>query len=305
MSKPSSSLGQLPVDGILLLNKPQGLTSNVALQKVKRLLGAQKAGHTGTLDPMATGMLPLCFGDATKFSRYLLEEEKIYRATGVFGQQTDTGDVTGQVTQTTNRTEIQREDLERVLQSFLGESMQVPPMYSALKHQGKALYHYARDGVVIERPARRIHIDHIQLLALEGATFKIRAQVSKGTYIRTLIEDIATRLGTLATMSALHREHTSGFAQEPMMTLEALEALTIEERSACLLPMERAVAQLESLVLNQDHIKHLYHGVVLTDLTDLTPHAFYALYDEHHQFMGVGESVTERQLKSTRLRRGS
>jgi len=194
-----------PVDGLLLLNKPAGITSNQALQKVKRLLQAKKAGHTGSLDPAATGMLPLCFGEATKVCAYLLEADKTYRVTARLGEATNTGDRDGEISATAEVPDLDRSAWEQILAQFCGEIDQVPPMFSALKKDGKRLYELARKGQVVEREARRIRIDEISLLEISGTRLVLRVKCSKGTYIRTLVEDIARAAGTVAHTARLHR----------------------------------------------------------------------------------------------------
>ena len=213
------------VDGVLLLNKPPGLTSNQALQKVKRLLRARKAGHTGSLDPAATGMLPLCFGEATKVCAFLLDADKTYRVTAKLGTATDTGDADGKPTANAEVPALSRDEWDRVLQGFVGESTQIPPMYSALKKDGKRLYELARKGEEVERAPRPIRIDSIELLEAAGKRLVFRVACSKGTYIRTLVEDIAKSAGTVAHTARLHREHVAGFEAGDMVELPTAEKL--------------------------------------------------------------------------------
>lgn len=213
------------VDGVLLLNKPAGLTSNQALQRVKRLLRARKAGHTGSLDPAATGMLPLCFGEATKVCAFLLDADKTYRVTARLGTATDTGDADGKPTATADVPALSRDEWDRILQTFVGESMQVPPMYSALKKDGRRLYELARKGEVVERRPRPIRIEKIELLEAAGKRLVFRVTCSKGTYVRSLVEDIARQAGTVAHTARLHREHVAGFEASDMVEMSAAEAL--------------------------------------------------------------------------------
>ena len=215
----------LPVNGVVLLDKPKGLSSNHALQRVRRLFDAQKAGHTGTLDPMATGLLPICLGEATKFSAHLLEADKMYRTRVELGVITDTGDAEGTVLERREVPNLAVEDIESVLTRFRGEIDQVPPMYSALKHQGKKLYELAREGKQVERAARRVSVYDARLLSFEGTAFELEVSCSKGTYIRTLAEDIGHALGCGAHISQLRRLKTGPFDGDAMWTLEALEAL--------------------------------------------------------------------------------
>jgi tRNA pseudouridine55 synthase len=213
------------VDGILLLDKPAGLTSNQALQRVKRLLNAAKGGHTGALDPAATGMLPLCFGEATKVCAYLLDADKTYRVTVKLGIATDTGDADGDEVATADVPALDAAQWQAVLDGFLGKSMQVPPMYSALRKGGKRLYELARKGETVEREPRPIRIDSIELLEAAGTRLVFRVRCSKGTYIRSLVEDLAARAGTVAHTARLHRETVGVFEPDDMLTLTAVEAL--------------------------------------------------------------------------------
>ena len=213
------------VDGVLLLDNPAGLSSNQALQQVKRLLRARKGGHTGSLDPAATGMLPLCFGEATKVCAFLLETDKTYRVTARLGTATDTGDAEGRETASADVPELSADDWERILKTFEGESMQVPPMYSALKRDGRRLYELAHRGEHVERAPRPIRIDRLDLLEAAGRRLVFRVTCSKGTYVRVLVEDIARRAGTVAHTQSLHREHVAGFETAEMMDLPAARAL--------------------------------------------------------------------------------
>ena len=221
----ASSDRQKPVavNGLLLLNKPAGMTSNQALQRVKRLLRAKKAGHTGALDPAATGMLPLCFGEATKVCAYLLDADKTYRVTARLGEATETGDADGSVTSTAEVPAMDKADWSEVLEGFLGDIEQVPPMYSALKKDGKRLYELARKGETVERAARPVTIRAIDLIEAAGNRLVFRVRCSKGTYVRTLVEDIAKAAGTVAHTSKLHREMVGGFRAEDMLDLSGAE----------------------------------------------------------------------------------
>jgi tRNA pseudouridine55 synthase len=226
---------------VLLLDKPLGLSSNQALQKAKWLLRAEKAGHTGTLDPLASGVLPLCFGAATKFSQLHLDADKTYEATARLGIRTSTGDAEGEVIEE-RPVAVTPADLARVQAKFTGPIRQVPPMHSALKKDGKALYEYAREGIEVERAARDVVIHALELVQLSAQEIRIRASVSKGTYIRTLGEDIGTALGCGAHLSALRRTATGSFDASQCVTLEALEAMSEAQRIARLLPTEALVA---------------------------------------------------------------
>lgn len=216
----------LALDGVLLLDKPEGLSSNHALQRAKRTIDAAKAGHTGTLDPFATGLLVCCMGRATKISGAMLNADKCYRATLQFGEETDSGDLTGIVTATASEAfEITESRLLDVLSRFQGIIEQIPPMYSALKRDGKPLYEYARQGIELERPPRQIRIYRIDLLSLDGARAEIDVACSKGTYIRTLAQDIGRALGCYAHLAALRRTHVGPFSLDRAVTLEALQAM--------------------------------------------------------------------------------
>lgn len=231
----------LPVNGVLLLNKPPGLTSNRALQQVKRLLHAKKAGHTGSLDPAATGMLPLCFGEATKICAYLLDADKTYRVVARLGEATDTGDADGSITGTAAVPDLDEADWQEIFAEFHGDIQQVPPMYSALKKDGKRLYELARQGIEVERDARKVRIYALELLEAHGRRLAFRVRCSKGTYVRTLVEDLAKRAGTIAHTVTLHREAVAGFDSAEMTGMDALEGMDDAALAACLLPIDRAL----------------------------------------------------------------
>lgn len=222
----ASRRGQV-LDGVLLLDKPEGLSSNHALQRAKRALDAKKAGHTGTLDPFATGLLVCCLGRATKISAAMLNADKVYHATIRFGEETDTGDLTGNIVfqAIAPFSGIERDDLERVLPAFRGEIEQVPPMYSALKRDGKPLYEYARQGIELDRPARKVTIYKLEILSFTGLEAHIAVHCSKGTYIRTLAQDIGRQLGCGAHLAALRRTQVGSFSLDDAVALEALQAM--------------------------------------------------------------------------------
>ena len=232
----ASRRGRL-LDGVLLLDKPEGLSSNHALQRAKRTMDARKAGHTGTLDPFATGLLVCCFGRATKISARMLEADKTYEATLAFGEETDSGDLTGRIVASAGPdfAGVTAAALESVLAGFRGEIEQIPPMVSALKRDGKPLYEYARQGIELERPPRRITIHALDLLACDGHHARVRVHCSKGTYVRTLAQDIGRRLGCRAHLSALCRTAVGPFSIEQAVGLEALQAMAAPE--AALLPL--------------------------------------------------------------------
>ncbi|NBU59831.1 MAG: tRNA pseudouridine(55) synthase TruB [Betaproteobacteria bacterium] len=236
------------VDGLLLLDKPSGITSNAALQRARRVLQADKAGHTGTLDPLASGLLPLCFGQATKFARFLLDADKRYTATVAFGLTTTTGDSDGEPLER-RPVSIELADLRSTLVRFTGDIDQVPPMYSALKRDGRPLYDYARAGVEVERAARRVSIRAIELLSFDGTEAMIDVTCSKGTYIRVLAEAIGEALGCGAHLSALRRTATSSWTLAQAVSLADLEALSPDAAPTCLLHPRQMVAHLPVLRL--------------------------------------------------------
>lgn len=295
----------LPVDGVLLLDKPQGLSSNQALQQVRRLLQAQKAGHTGTLDPMATGLLPVCLGEATKFSAQLLEADKTYRTRVQLGVVTDTGDAEGEVVERHPVAPLSVTEIEHVLERFRGEIEQTPPMYSALKHQGRKLYELAREGKTVERAVRHVTVYDARLLAVEGTAFELEVRVSKGTYIRTLAEDIGRALGCGAHITALRRLATGPFGAEGMLTIDRLEALPDQAaREAALLPVDVLVAHLPRLALDEAARQRIMQGQpVRLDVNDIAIGELARLYSAE-TFIGLGvvsgpQEVAPKRLLST------
>ena len=265
VSNRGGKIQRRPVHGVLLLDKPLGLSSNQALQKAKWLLRAEKAGHTGTLDPLATGVLPLCFGAATKFSQIQLDADKTYEATLVLGQKTSTADAEGEVIETRPVPEITPALLATLTRQFTGPLAQIPPMYSALKKDGKALYEYARKGLDVVREARHITIYKLNLaLAPEEraqAAIKMIVSCSKGTYIRTLGEDIGEAIGCGAHLGSLRRLDTGGFVAAQCVTLPELEALTEPEREALLLPPQSLVGAYPSVTLDADNAGRFLSGL--------------------------------------------
>ena len=245
------------VDGVLLLDKPVGLSSNDALIKAKRVMNAKKAGHTGTLDPFATGLLPLCFGEATKFSQDLLEADKTYEATVHLGIRTDTGDTEGEAIETLP-VDVTIEQIEAALARFRGPILQVPPMYSALKRDGKALYEYAREGIVLEREARPVTIHTLELIGYEAPMLRIRVTCSKGTYVRVLGEDIGAALGTGAHLNALRRIGVGALTLDGMITLDALQAHA--EPRALLAPVDALLSTFPAVELTAELAKRFLNG---------------------------------------------
>ena len=300
IAAPNPKLPKRRLNGVLLLDKPQGLSSNTALQQARRLFAAEKAGHTGVLDPLATGLLPVCFGEATKFAQYLLDADKAYSATLKLGEATSTGDAEGEVVATA-RADMDLAEFQAACAALTGSIRQVPPMFSALKHEGKPLYEYARKGIVIERKARDITIYQIDITAFAPPAAQINVLCSKGTYIRTLSEDIAKHMGTLAHLTGLRRTATAGFDIAQSHTLEDLAALNETGRDALLLPCDVLVQHLPRLVLTAEQVKLLKFGQkpASTVLAADTP---WRAYSEQGEFVGlVAYLPREGCLKAVRL----
>ncbi len=289
-----------PLDGVLLFDKPLELSSNIALQKVRRLFQAEKAGHTGTLDPLATGLLPICFGEATKFSNALLDADKTYRALMRLGQTTSTGDAEGEIL-SEHQVEVEQAGVDAVLARFRGEIQQLPPMHSALKHQGKPLYVYIRNGVTIERELRGVVIHELLLNAFSGNQMDITVRCSKGTYIRTLAEDIGAALGCGAHLIGLRRTAIAHFDLHDAYTWQQLEAMTGAEREACILPLESLMPDMPRLQLDAVQIKRLAQGQRLALDTGL-PDGKLRLHGPQG-FIGVG-LLQGRRLAPDRLLSG-
>lgn len=287
------------INGILLLDKPLGFSSNQALQKIKWLLKAAKAGHTGTLDPLATGLLPLCFGEATKFAHYLTDADKTYVATIKLGVTTSTGDAEGTVLSTLP-VNVNRDDFEKACQQFAGEISQVPPMYSALKFEGKALYEYARAGVEIERQSRLVTIHNIETNSFAGDVAEIVVTCSKGTYIRTLAEDIGKQLGCGAHLIGLRRTHTANYDISQAITIEQFEAMSDEQRLAVLAPADSAVLHLPAITLNDDSVFYLLQGQAVWR-SGVIPAGLLRLYSEQQVFLGLGELQPDGKIAPKRL----
>ncbi|WP_432720733.1 tRNA pseudouridine(55) synthase TruB [Jeongeupia wiesaeckerbachi] len=292
------------IDGVLLLDKPFGITSNAAMMKCRWLLSAEKGGHTGVLDPFATGLLPLCFGEATKFAQRMLDADKGYRATIRLGQVSTTLDGEGEITDS-GEAPTDFALIERVLASFVGEIDQVPPMHSALKHQGKALYEYARQGIEIERAARRITIYSIATVSFAGAELVIDVACSKGTYIRTLADDIGRALGCGAYLTGLRRTRTGGFSIEQSVSLDAYIAMSLEEREACLLPADVLVKDMPLLTLDNDEVARCRNGMSIRRSAAMTEGVFrlYASAEsgDNARFIGLGEVACDGVLRPKRL----
>jgi tRNA pseudouridine55 synthase len=286
------------VHGVLLLDKPLGLSSNDALQKAKRLYRAEKAGHTGTLDPLATGLLPLCFGAATKFSQVSLDADKRYTATLKLGETTTTADAEGEVTKRRD-VHVTREEIDQACRHFTGLVRQVPPMHSALKHEGKALYEYARAGQEVEREARTVTIHSIDILDWQHDRLVIDVRCSKGTYIRTLAEDLGETLGCGAHLSALRRTGSGPLTLAGALTLEQLASKTETERDALLQPADTLLADCPVVRLNDEDAGRFLSGVRRrTPLADAKQVRVYG--PQSKAFLGSGH-ITAGELISTRL----
>ncbi len=297
-----------PVHGVLLLDKPAGLTSNAALQRVKRLFRARKAGHTGSLDPLATGMLPICFGEATKISAFLLEADKTYEVTCRLGQVTDTGDADGTVIETRPVPALDEAAIEAVLAQFRGTIEQVPPMYSALRHEGRRLYELARAGQTVERPPRTVTIHALELLARQDEQLRLAVRCSKGTYVRTLVEDIGRALGCGAHVTALRRTAVAPFPADEMVTLDTLETVAREAGPAALdrflMGVDAAFRHLPSVALDAVQQSRIRQGQALRWPGDAQQGPWWRLYGADGGFLGVAELV-RGQLQPRRLMNGS
>lgn len=261
MKAASTKVQRRHLSGVFLLNKPLGLSSNAALQKVRYLFRALKGGHTGALDPLASGLLPICLGEATKFSHYLLDANKRYRTVVKLGQQTSTGDTEGEVIATAEVPELSQAVIEQALDAFRGETTQIPPMYSALKKQGRPLYELARQGIEVEREARPVIIDHLQLIEFSADSITLDVTCSKGTYIRVLGEDIAKAMGTVGHLTALHRTQTGHFDLIPEYTIEYLESLSEEQRLELLLPAYAPVEKLPQIQVPEGRADYFSKGM--------------------------------------------
>ena len=259
MTTQVKKIPRVPVHGVLLLDKPVGWSSNDALIKAKRLLNALKAGHTGTLDPFATGLLPLCFGEATKFSQDLLEADKTYQTVVHLGVNTNTGDTEGEVLQTLP-VNVTEEEIRAALLQFTGDILQVPPMYSALKRDGKPLYEYARAGITLEREARPVTIYLLEFVSYAAPFLTLNVRCSKGTYIRVLGEDIGNALGCGAHLNALRRTHVGHLVLENTVTLEALIAMEEQQRLTLLAPVDALLSSFPQIVLSDELARRFLQG---------------------------------------------
>jgi len=292
----------LNVHGVVLLDKPAGISSNRALQKVRGIFQARKAGHTGSLDPFATGMLPICLGEASKTAAFMLEAGKHYQATARLGEATTTGDIEGEVIQNCPVPAIDSEHLTQQLNQFVGEIEQVPPMYSALKHQGKPLYEYARAGIEIERPARKVTIHQLELTNWQSPRLTFGVHCSKGTYIRTLAEDIATALGSCAHLVELRRTIVEPFAALPMVTLEQLQdAREQDELADFLLPVDTGLAEWPRVDLNAIQEGKFKHGNQFPFISEETKAGKVRVYGTQDDILGLAELTDEGILQPAKV----
>jgi tRNA pseudouridine55 synthase len=286
------------IHGIVLLDKRLGVSSNRALQEVKRLFNASKAGHTGSLDPLATGLLPLCFGEATKVSGMMLDDNKRYKVIIQLGIKTDTGDLEGSIVETRPVPEFTVDGIKTILEMFTGEIDQIPPMYSALKQNGKKLYELARDGITVERKARRITIFELKLLNTQKDTLELEAYCSKGTYIRSLAEDIGQELGCGATVKALRRMQAGQFRIEQAMTLEQLQALDEQQLLANLIAVDAPLQAMPAVYLDGQQATAIKFGQVLDLEEDMRGPV--RMYDTT-EFLGLGEIRLDGKLAPKKL----
>ena len=290
------------INGILLLDKPSGITSNKALQRVRSLIKAKKGGHTGSLDPFATGMLPLCFGEATKISHYLLNEKKTYSVEVKFGVSTSTGDLDGEITGSSKIKEYSEDQWKKFLNEFKGESEQIPPMYSALRHKGKRLYELARKGEIVDRAARKIQIFSIKLVDLSKDTINFEVTCSKGTYIRVLAEDIAKKLGMLGHVSQLRRKSVGNFLESKMVNLSILEDLTQNNNPAisdCFITIDDALTEFSVVSLNDLQSSKFRNGQQLEFDGHFDDNV--KVYDHNNNLVGIAYKKNQNTLAPKRI----
>ena len=292
------------IQGILLFDKPMGITSNKALQEVKHLFFAQKAGHTGSLDPLATGLLPICFGNATRVSSFLLDADKRYAVVCQLGVTTTTADAEGDVVQTREVGQIERARVEQLLQaSFTGSISQIPPMHSALKHKGQRLYDLARQGIEVEREPRTVNIHEIEIQAFEGDLLEMNIHCSKGTYIRTLAEDIGEALGVGAYVKALRRTSVGPFVEPDMVTMEDLQHLKdtdVKGLDRLLQPAEAALQKYHEIHLDADSAFYMRQGQAI-QVPKAPTSGWVRLYDGEQRFMGMGTIQDDGKVAPKRL----
>ncbi|CED70575.1 tRNA pseudouridine(55) synthase TruB [Aliivibrio wodanis] len=299
-----------PIDGVILIDKPAGITSNDTLQKVKRIYFAEKAGHTGALDPLATGMLPLCFGEATKFSQFLLDSDKRYRVVAKLGERTNTSDSDGEVVQT-REVKVDRGQLERCIAKFRGTTDQIPSMFSALKHEGRPLYEYAREGIEVPRKSRKITVYSIELIRFEGHEVEMEVHCSKGTYIRTITDDLGEMLGCGAHVTYLRRTGVSNYPYENMVTIEYLEALLEQAHreeiaprellDPLLMPMDSAVQDLPEVNMIPELADHVLHGQPVQVFGAPQEGIVRMTSGEERLFIGIGHIDNDGRVAPKRL----
>ena len=291
------------INGFILLDKASGITSNYALQQVKCLFFAKKAGHTGSLDPLASGILPICLGQATKVAQFMLCENKRYFVRGKLGHTSDTGDACGKITESGSTEAIDKSDIAKIMPNFLGEIQQVPPMHSALKYKGKPLYKLARAGIKVKRDSRKVVIHEINFLGLEGAIVSFDVTCSKGTYIRTLVEDIGKKLGCGAHVIELRRTGFAHFDLTHSITFEQLETLKDDNFKALdkiILSADTILPNFESVFLNSEQTNDIKLGKKIK-YSDYNKVQKLKLFDEQRQFLGIGESGVDGKILPKRL----
>ncbi len=292
------------IHGVFLLDKPQGMSSNDIMQKVKRIFQANKAGHTGALDPLATGMLPICLGEATKFSQFLLDADKRYLVTAKLGERTDTSDAEGQIVET-HEVKVKTPEILTALEQFRGDILQVPTMFSALKHNGKPLYEYARQGITVEREARPITIFELNFIEYNAPYLTLEVHCSKGTYIRTLVDDLGEVLDCGAHVTMLRRTAVADYPTEKMLDWHALQSLTEQQDlallDALLLPMDTAVAKLPALTLNESQTQGIGFGqrIKFDNLNRLQGQV--RLFSHENRFLGVAVIDENNVIRPQRL----
>lgn len=289
------------IDGILLLDKPAGISSSAAVQRIKRLFGARKAGHTGSLDPLASGMLPICLGEATKVAGALLSARKHYRFTIRLGVRTSTGDAEGTIVETLAVPALPLERATATIARFVGTREQVPPMHSALKHRGEPLYRLARRGIAIERPPRTITIHDLELIDLSPPHMTLAATCSKGTYIRSLVEEIAAAAGTCGHVVALRRLWVEPFQEQTLQSLDALDASEPRTRVACLLPIDWALRDWARVDLDAEQARRLMQGQCVTLASRPAPALQLRAYGPGERFLGIVERDEDGRLSPRRL----
>ncbi|MEG9529933.1 tRNA pseudouridine(55) synthase TruB [Mannheimia indoligenes] len=292
------------IHGVFLLDKPQGMSSNDVLQKVKRIFQANKAGHTGALDPLATGMLPICLGEATKFSQFLLDSDKRYLVTAKLGERTDTSDAEGEIVET-REVNVTKSDILATLEQFRGDILQVPTMFSALKHNGKPLYEYARAGITIEREARPITIFELNFIEYNAPFLTLEVHCSKGTYIRTLIDDLGEVLGCGAHVTMLRRTSVANYPIDKMISYADLQKLAenqpLAELDCHLLPMDTAVSNLTKINLTEQQTKAVGFGQRVRFDNPNQIYGLVRLYSDNAQFLGVAEVTCDNVIRPNRM----